>query len=242
MTKPIPAPVKNPNLDVVCFDLDDTLWAVDPVIEAANAAMFAELGRLVPGFSKHFSAEQWPALRAEVCALHPTLVHSVTALRRQVISLMLERLGHQGEQAQAWLEQAFACFRQARNQVTLFADAEPMLQCLQKLGYRLGVFSNGNANLDAIGIAHYFDWVLNADQVGAAKPDAAAFAAIEQAAGCAAERILYVGDSYQHDVVGAAAAGMRSFWLNPQQLPCPARCQPDYQSQELAQLPSLISY
>jgi FMN phosphatase YigB (HAD superfamily) len=39
------------------------------------------------------------------------------------------------------------------------------------------------------------------------------YAAAVQAAGCSAAEIVHVGDSYEKDVVGAMASGMRTAWI-----------------------------
>ncbi|MDH2432762.1 HAD family hydrolase [Pokkaliibacter sp. MBI-7] len=222
MIKPIPVPVKNPHLDWICFDLDDTLWAVEPVIDRANSRMFDWLASNVPGAAGQYSVTDWPRLRDGVRERFPATAHSVTALRQTVLDELMAALGHQGEQAAAWSQAAFEAFRVARNEVELFAPVESMLTTLQQAGYRLGVFSNGNADLQQIGIGRYFEVVLNADMVGAAKPEAAAFSALVQACGSEPRRMVYVGDHPHYDVAGANAAGLFSLWFNPEGVAWPA--------------------
>jgi putative hydrolase of the HAD superfamily len=74
--------------------------------------------------------------------------------------------------------------------------------------------TNGNADLDRIGIADLFDAFVSARTAGAAKPDPRIFSAAVQAGGHPAGRTLHVGDHPEHDVVGAREAGLCSAWVN----------------------------
>ena len=53
-----------------------------------------------------------------------------------------------------------------------------------------------------------FDVVIDSHEVGVEKPDPRIFDFALEAAGCAPERAVYVGDIYRIDVVGARAAGI----------------------------------
>jgi putative hydrolase of the HAD superfamily len=57
--------------------------------------------------------------------------------------------------------------------------------------------------------------IVDSALVGVAKPDPAVFGPALDALGLDAGRVLYVGDSYRNDVVGARAAGMGAAHLDP---------------------------
>lgn len=89
------------------------------------------------------------------------------------------------------------------------ADA---LAAMREAGHRLVVVTNGYSYyqepvLEALGLLGYFDLVVTPDRAGAAKPQAAAFAA-------AGGLDWFVGDTLVHDVLGARAAGVRAVWLD----------------------------
>jgi len=81
----------------------------------------------------------------------------------------------------------------------------------------LGVVSNfyGNVEriLDAAGFASLLDTVIDSTCVRVSKPDPAIFAIALQQLDCEPADAVYVGDSFEKDVVGARAAGLRSAWL-----------------------------
>ncbi|MCX8070970.1 MAG: HAD family hydrolase [Candidatus Binatia bacterium] len=83
---------------------------------------------------------------------------------------------------------------------------------------RLGVISNFYGNLAAIlaeeGLASLFPVVIDSALVGMRKPERAIFELACAQLECEPEEVLHVGDSLEHDVLGACGAGMYAAWLN----------------------------
>jgi putative hydrolase of the HAD superfamily len=119
-------------------------------------------------------------------------------------------------------------FYAARNRVQLYEEVENSLERLSER-YRLFALSNGNADLERCGIAHWFEGHITAISAGAAKPDIRIFTRLLEAAGVQAGEVLHIGDDPHLDVIGATQAGMQAAWLNrdakswPAELPPPAR-------------------
>jgi len=90
----------------------------------------------------------------------------------------------------------------------------PALERFRGLGLRLVVVSNANgtlcAHLERLGLARYFDVVLDSFDIGVEKPDPRLFAIGLERSGARADATLHVGDFYEIDVVGARAAGLRA--------------------------------
>jgi putative hydrolase of the HAD superfamily len=78
----------------------------------------------------------------------------------------------------------------------------------------VGSISNGNADLQTIGLSHHFKVSVAAHQLGHAKPDAAIFHAACRELGVAPQDAVYVGDDILLDVQGAQRAGLRAVWMN----------------------------
>jgi putative hydrolase of the HAD superfamily len=80
------------------------------------------------------------------------------------------------------------------------------------LGLRLGVVSNSEGRLvqllERVGLASYFEVVLDSQIEGVQKPDPEIFRRALQRMGVSAARALYAGDIPEIDVLGARAAGM----------------------------------
>jgi HAD superfamily hydrolase (TIGR01509 family) len=209
---------------VLSFDLDDTLWAVEPVILAAEAAMLAWLNERHPQIMRGQDRESLRALRARIAARFPERSHDMTFLRHRALSELFAAAGNPVTHA----DEAFEVFYAARNRVTLYDEVEDSLERLSRR-YRLFAVSNGNADLKRCGIARWFEGHITAISAGAAKPDIRIFARLLDAAGVAAAQVLHVGDDPMLDVIGAMRAGMQAAWLNrgaklwPPQLPPPPR-------------------
>jgi putative hydrolase of the HAD superfamily len=66
----------------------------------------------------------------------------------------------------------------------------------------------------ALGVAQYVDHILCAEDTGRLKPDTAPFTAMAESFGITDfARILYVGNSYDKDIIGAKAAGMQTAFI-----------------------------
>ena len=49
-----------------------------------------------------------------------------------------------------------------------------------------------------------------------------------------------VGDSLTSDILGGKRAGLRTVWVNPQHKSAPEELKPDYEIENLADLPALL--
>jgi HAD superfamily hydrolase (TIGR01549 family) len=98
----------------------------------------------------------------------------------------------------------------------LFEDALPVLEDLRGRGLRIGLVSNGARDLDAFAAHHglVVDAAVGSRAHGRVKPDPSIFEAALRALGAAADETAMVGDSYEDDIEGARALGMRAILLD----------------------------
>jgi len=220
----------------ITLDLDDTLWAIGPVIGRAEQALDDWLDRNLPGVTSRFGNEQRRALRSEVVAEFADRRHDLTFIRREILARMGAAAGYDG----SFVDEAFAVFEEARNTLELFPDVRPALTSL-KARYRIVALTNGNASLDRIGIADLFDGFVSARTAGAAKPARPIFDAAIRVGGAEACETLHVGDHPEADVDGARAAGLRTAWVNRRGAPWPeSLTAPDRVVADLAELERLL--
>ena len=92
-----------------------------------------------------------------------------------------------------------------------------LLESLRGRGLKLGVVSNAfdppellRRDFERLGIAERIDAAVFASEVGSRKPHPAIFERALGALGVVAERTLFVGDSLEVDIAGAAALGMHT--------------------------------
>ena len=193
----------------ITLDLDNTLWAIGPVIHRAEDELWQWLAEHYPAIPENFSRDRAAAVRERVVRQHWHKNHDFRFLRKRVLEQMAIESGYTVE----LVEDAFAVFDAARNRVTLYPDVVNALEQLAAR-YRVVALTNGNANLTTIGIRHLFHDVVTAVDAGIAKPAPAIFRQAVARAGTTAEETLHVGDDPQTDVAGAAGAGLKSAWMN----------------------------
>jgi putative hydrolase of the HAD superfamily len=220
----------------ICFDLDNTLWDIWPVIQRAEQAVMDFLAVHYPKAVVGVTVETLRAAREEVARQYPQMQHDFSFLRQQALREHSLRCGY----AEQMAVEAFAVFLEARNRVELYAEVGASLQLLQQR-YRLFTASNGNADLSRIGIAHWFERSIAAREVGVLKPHPAVFHKVVEATDLQLHEVLYVGDDPEHDVEGARRAGMRAVWINRNGVEWPAHLAgPEQTVATLAELVRLL--
>lgn len=194
----------------ISLDLDDTLWPVWPTIARAEAALQDWLQVHAPGAHAVSTDAQLRAdLRRRAAQTLVGQEHDLSALRQEAIRLLLAHAGEDEGLAGA----AFEEFLAHRQRVDLFDDALPALEFLSR-GYPLIALSNGNADVNRVGLGRYFAGAVSAQAVGCGKPDARMFQRAADVAAVPVDAVLHIGDDVQHDGVGALNAGMQLAWLN----------------------------
>jgi len=193
----------------ICFDLDNTLWDIGPVLARAERILADWLAARYPKIPERYSPDDYFAMRQALLRERPDMSHDFTFLRRETLARLAESVGYDRGIA----HEAFATWHAARNQCVPFDEVLPALEKL-KPRYRLATLSNGNADLGTIGIAHHFEVTLHAASLGCAKPDERAYLALADALTLEPAEILFVGDDPHADVVGPRNAGMQTVWMN----------------------------
>lgn len=185
----------------ILFDLDDTLYDL-------RSYWYGRLHEALAGV-----IERYPHFAAE------TLVQQ--AIREKVyiekLPVFLRGLGVDDEPLISRAHETFGRDWFAR--LVLHNDAPATLEALRPR-YKLGLVTNGPSQIqrpkiEQFGLDAYLDLLIVSEEVGVAKPDPAIFQIALARLGVAPEHALYVGDSLEFDLPGAAAAGMPFVWMNP---------------------------
>lgn len=221
----------NPPIRALCLDLDDTLWSIWPTILRAERLLHDWLACHHPRISAVFETTDLRELCRDVARLNPELAHDLAALRKGSLRLAADRVG-----LNEFCEHtAYNVFQQARNEVECFPDVLPSLTRLQTR-YRLAALSNGSADLEQIGIGHFFTVALNPSMTGTAKPDPTMYLAVCETLALTPEEVLHIGDDPELDVLAAARLGMRTAWVNREGRDWPGGARPDIEVRSLLEL------
>jgi putative hydrolase of the HAD superfamily len=196
-------------IKAITLDLDGTLWDAEPALAEAERRVYAWFASRYPPLAEMFSIEDLRTLRHELAGRMPRLRHDVTELRKASVRLAASLAGVDP----AISEEAFQIFMTHRNRIQLYEDTLPALEGLRHR-YTLCSLTNGNADLDEIGLRHVFRHSLSAAQIGAAKPAPDMFLAVCRLAGVRPEETVHIGDEPETDIAGASAAGCRTIWVN----------------------------
>ena len=99
---------------------------------------------------------------------------------------------------------------------SLYEDALPVLDELRRHGLKIGLISNGQRDLEEFTEHHLLevDTVVGSKAHGRIKPHASIFVAALEALDVASAETVMVGDSYEDDIEGARALGIRAILLD----------------------------
>lgn len=223
-------------IKLLSFDLDDTLWPCRPVIERAERLLYQWMAENVSLITQAYDIDELYEQRKLLRIKQPELGHDLTRLRIKSFELLAKEF----DLTDDWIQTAFDVFYEARQQVTLFDDVQPILDTLLT-NYQLISLTNGNANTIKTGVDHWFDFSLNSATVGKLKSEPEIYWQAQRQANIQAHQMLHIGDDPLQDVSGAKSAGAQAIWLNRQKKTWPLKnCQPDAVIFDLHELPQVL--
>lgn len=205
-------PMRFQGVRVVAFDLDGTLCYYTVSTQEAIAEALRQAGHSIdlvgdPDEAAVRHNELWWEIEQNES--------SAMSLRERIWQRLLaehevEQVGLARELAETYAQVRVPCVR-------LYKGARELL-CDLRDSYRLGLLTNGPSDMQWPKIEHLdiqslFNVVLVSGDVGIHKPNRLIFEQFLSRLGVAAKEVLYVGNSYRMDVVGAKGVGMLSAWI-----------------------------
>jgi putative hydrolase of the HAD superfamily len=220
-------------IDVILFDLDDTLhddtYAYQSAAEEVAREVAAEHGIDALALKAAYIAEAegfWKRLTAD------DLKVKLATIRAGLWQAALERVGA-GQDPELARRSAERYKAYRVKYYTLFPGAIDLLRSLRDRGKKLGIVTNGlsethREKIALLRVSEFFDAVFLADEVGMVKPDPLLFAHACRTLGGSPAHSAMVGDRYDRDIRGAIQAGLYTLWLNvrAEELP-PGAAPPD---------------
>jgi len=112
-------------------------------------------------------------------------------------------------------------YKEHQAAITLFPEVEALLDTLHQEHTQLAILTNGEEahqqmKIDQLALNR---WIPEAHTFisgtyGIAKPKAEIFKLVEDKLGAIPKQTVYVGDSFEKDIVGAKRAGWQAVWMN----------------------------
>jgi FMN hydrolase / 5-amino-6-(5-phospho-D-ribitylamino)uracil phosphatase len=219
---------------LITFDGDETLWPLAPVIEGALAELCRAFAAAFPG--TRVTPEDLTADRlAAQHELPPK--SSMRAYREAAFRRRVELCGGGSDALVDQLVERFQTLRSSL--IEPYPDALAALDRVRPHAV-LGLISNGNADVELTPFRGRFAFRLHAFVHGPEKPETGMFVDALAQSGLHAGVAVHVGDSLQHDVAGARAAGWMSVWLNRDRVANDSGIVPDAEIASLDELDAVL--
>ena len=202
----------------VCFDLDDTLWDIVPAIVRAESTLAEWIEERVGEdvAAAFINQEKFDSLKNYIFEKHSDLVTAckLREVRREIIKEGLTRGRYSGNDMEDFVDEALNYYLRMRSTVDLFPSCVDVLEKLSSR-HSLGVVTNGNADLNFIGINKYFSCHMAAFHPGMRpKPHFEMFHAASAALSTPLANIIMVGDSLKNDIQPALDLGMKAVFID----------------------------
>ena len=209
-----PEPIKKMSkIKLITFDLDDTFWDIKSTIINAemNSRKWSEdkIGRKI----EWGTFEDFMKIRSELVNNDPSLEYDLGMLRKKTIAFHVKKFFKNSKDLNKFIEDAYNFFLRERHKVTFYDNVIEVLEELSSK-YRLGVLTNGNADVNKLGIGHLFDFSISSMDVKSNKPDQAHFVKARELSQVDFNETLHVGDHPLNDVLGARELGINTMWFN----------------------------
>ncbi len=201
------------SLDAIGFDIDGTLYP-ETVMYLCSLPAFIRSPSLMSRFGR---------MRREVRSYEPA--GSQEEFREQQATLILEAMGKRADPIgikkllKRIDSQIYGTWLHSFRFIQPFDGVRELFRALGESPYKVGLLSDFPPGIkpEALGVSPYCDAITSAEDTGQLKPHQAPFLRFSEELGCSdPSRMLYVGNSYGKDILGASAAGMKTaLYIHP---------------------------
>jgi putative hydrolase of the HAD superfamily len=197
-------------IQAITFDLDDTLYANTCVIVNAERSLMDLMHNQYP-VTRNVDKDFWRIQQKAHILTNPLLKNDMGELRRLSLESGFMALGLSGNALNVATAKCFKHFYFQRSNFTLKETIHSLLKTLSKIVPLIAI-TNGNVDLQQIGLNEYFSACFKASIELPMKPNKAMFDAAQAHLKIPHENILHVGDNLPKDIYGALKAGYQTAW------------------------------
>ncbi|MFC0277559.1 HAD family hydrolase [Enterococcus devriesei] len=210
-------------IQAIVFDLDDTLYAQQEPFAQAIKQLFPtfpaeKMQALFIQFRYYSDLHYMKSISGE---------WSLEKMRHERIRLALEDFDFYAVTDD--LTKFQAAYDEALNQISLPTETREIFAFLTQQKMPIAVITNGpvirqNQKINALQLQKWIksENIFISDALQIQKPDPEIFHLMAEKLALPADTILYIGDSFENDVVGAKSAGWQVWWFNHQGRELPA--------------------
>ncbi len=203
-------------LKTVIFDVDDTLYdQILPFKKAIHAS-----------FSRSFTENELNQLYISSRQFSDELFHQSTTGEVSIEDLQVYRITEAAKTFDIALNREEALlfqrhYLQEQKQIMLFNEMKQLIELLYQHNIQLAILTNGEVAHQTMKIKQLQlnrwipkDHFYISGSLGVAKPNKQVFYYLEQQLSLDKENTIYIGDSFEHDIIGAKQVGWKAIWMN----------------------------
>jgi len=199
-------------IQMITFDLDDTLWDNKPTITNAEIKTRKWIEEKV-GAIEWGDLNDFLQLREALIRKDKSIAWDISKLRIEIFKEKIKGLVSNDEITKL-AEEAFSYFLKKRHEIELFPGVEDALKALSE-NYMLGALTNGNADIYKLSIGKYFEFSISSLEAQNSKPNKSHFElAKKHLPNLKYSEMLHIGDHQINDILGAHALGIEVLWFN----------------------------
>jgi len=199
-------------IKMITFDLDDTLWDNKPTITNAEIKTREWIEDRV-GAIEWGDLNDFLQIREALIRKDKSITWDISKLRIEIFKEKIKDLAPAGDITKL-AEDAFDYFIKKRHEIELFPGVEGALKALSE-NYKLGVLTNGNADIHKLSIGKYFEFSISSLEAQDSKPNKSHFElAKSYLPNLKYSEMLHIGDHQINDIFGAHTLGIEVLWFN----------------------------
>lgn len=190
------------DIQAIAFDLDGTLYPNHKMYLSSVLFSFGRF-RLLYHFGK---------IRKTIRTVRP-----ISDFRKTQAQLLANSMRVSVGKAENCIERTiYGAWGRYLRRIKPYRHIPDLIAKFKKAGLKLGVLSDfpiGN-KLDYLALSENWDCVISAEDTGYLKPNPEPFLELAECLATPVANILFVGNNYEYDIIGASKVGMKTAHLS----------------------------
>ena len=183
----------SPMIHLITLDLDNTLWDIEKTMVRAEKELRMHLKSVSEKAFDIYRSDTTSEIRNRLLREQPDLRSNLTEFRKVLLGEIFFLAGNSIQDSKILASSAFDTFFEFRNKVVFFEGAINVLIALSEK-YNVYALTNGNADVEMIGIDKYLSGAVSSAEVGVSKPSPEIFEAALNKAGVEALSLIHISE------------------------------------------------